>query len=421
MDFSTSLFFPMSLFTSRFRAKQQRAGFYLTLKMILISLIISSINVFGESGGVICGIYPGEIYFVGLHPTLPAFNGFYYSSDSGENIELLDSSETPGAESFGALLADAADSTLYRFCGFPPVQYLSTNGGTTWEQVCYATSTHASGVVPGKIFRRRSDLDYRLEVSQDFGYNYMPCSCSNFPDTLSIRSIALGVDANEVYVWAYGILYYSNNNAEAFSFPEFISDNWGVDRQSFIYNGSIPGEIFIFHHDSQRLWRVFDYGDSVSLILDFNISSWYCGMSSSIQPGELYFVALHPEMVPGGTMRIYHTTDYFQTYTMYEHVVEWEGVVDPKIDIIYKNVNLKIWPNPTNAAFNIFYELNTIQDVRLTIYDILGRQVWRNDVGTQSPGIHHLSFADDHLPSGQYFLLLQSQEEQIGKTITIIK
>ena len=120
-------------------------------------------------------------------------------------------------------------------------------------------------------------------------------------------------------------------------------------------------------------------------------------------------------------MLIHHSTDYFQTWTMYEHIVEWEDVDNPQISIVPSQINLNIWPNPTNASFNISYELNAMQNVRLTIYDIMGRQVWRNDIGTQFPGVHRLSFSDDWLPSGRYFLLLQSGQKRVEKAITIIK
>jgi len=120
-------------------------------------------------------------------------------------------------------------------------------------------------------------------------------------------------------------------------------------------------------------------------------------------------------------VHIYHTLDYFQSYIMFEHIIEPQGVNVPKTIMAPKNMNLNIYPSPTNTAFNISYELNAMLNVKLMIYDILGRQVWRNNIGIQSPGIHLLSFANDQLPSGRYFLLLQSQQGQIAKAITIIK
>ena len=165
-----------------------------------------------------------------------------------------------------------------------------------------------------------------------------------------------------------------------------------------------------------------NYGVDAELLIDFPdiYFDWACNIACSGQPGELYFFAKHTWGI-GGRMHIYHTTDYFQTYTLYEHLMPVQGVDDPQISIVPSTINLNIWPNPTNAAFNIAYELNAMQDVRLTMYDILGRQVWQNNIGVQSPGNYRLSFTDDHFPSGQYFLLLQSQQGQIAKTITIIK
>ena len=120
-------------------------------------------------------------------------------------------------------------------------------------------------------------------------------------------------------------------------------------------------------------------------------------------------------------MHIYHTTDYFQNWTVYEHIVPPNGIREQFGTYAPDRVSLHVFPNPSNATYNISYELSTMQDVELKIFDLLGRQVWANDIGAQSPGNHCISVNNDQLPSGQYYLLLQSQQEQITKTITIIK
>jgi hypothetical protein len=319
------------------------------------------------SATIVCGIHPGEIYFVGVHPTLCGFAGFYYSGDFGETIELRSSTVDSNYSTFGGLLADAAEDVVYRLRGeLPPLngEYLTTDGGYNWVQEdTVLTSAYSSGVIPG-----------------------------------------------EVYIFGdHGKLFYSTDYAESFVCLGDLYQNHGVSTHSYLLNGQEPGEVFVWHYDTERLWRVYHYGAEVQLLANFNYGiSWYCSYAASRTPGDFYFLALNPDMVPGGTMHIYHTTDYFQTWTMYEHVVNWEDVDDPQISIIPSKINLTIWPNPTNATFNITYELNAMQDVRLTMYDILGRQVWRNDIGTQPSGIHRLSFADDRLPSGHYFILLQS-------------
>ena len=337
--------------------------------------------------------------------------GFYYSQDYGENIVLRNSTGNLDDDFFGALLADFNDNTIYRIetRGFPPPVLFTTDGGFNWSIIDSVDCIphYASGVISGEVYRLQDSVRFHLERSVNYGIDYTLCSTIGGPDSLGIHGVALGVDSGEVYIWGdHGKLFYSNDYAENFILLDDLYNSWGVSPISYMINGAVPGEVFIQAYQSKRVWRVFCYGDSVSLIEDFPpvYNFWIAGLAASHIPGELYYLIQRADMVPGGTMHIYHTTDYFQTYTMYEHVIEWEGVNDPQVSIFPSSIDLNVFPNPTNAAFNIAYELNTIQDVILKLYDILGRQVWQNNIGVQSPGDYRLSFAGDYLPSGKYFV-----------------
>jgi len=388
-----------------------KSSFIFMLAVLLVS------SAYGDAQLIVCGNQPGEIYFLGVHPTEPIDFGFYFSQDYGETISL--GSAHPA---LSGLLADAQDGTLY---GLNPAhQYLSTNGGYNWNIVNGNDMyhTYGSGVIPGEVYRSMYPYTDRLERSDNYGIDYFQCSLEEYPDSLDVGNIALGVDSGEVYLWTeYGTLFYSVDYGERFIFLNDLHSSWGVPIHTAVINGAEPGELFIFQDNPRGVWHVDHYGDSATLIFDLGSSPFPSGVAASNQPGELYLLSMFTLMPPGGMIRIYHTTDYFQTWTIYEHDIPEEGVSNPEISIVPGSINLQVFPNPANASFNISYELNAMQDVRLMMYDILGRQVWQNDIGAQSLGIHRLSFADDQLPSGRYFLLLQSQHGQIGKTITIIK
>lgn len=389
--------------------------------MLFLLILFLRIAAYGSTQMIVCGTEPGEIYFAGPIPSLWDFTGFYCSQNSGETIALRDSTTDPSA--FIALLADVADSTLYRRYGYAPLMYLTTNGGYDWNAVgTTAAGDHASGVIPGELYQVMDEDINRLERSADYGIGYVPCTCAGGPSSLGIHSVALESDSGEVYILAdFGKLFYSNDFAESFTLLVDLYSLYGILPQSYLLNGQQPGKVHVFHHDFQRIWRVTNYGSEVELIANFNYLFCFYGAAVSRLPGELYFMAVYLDMIPGGTVHIYHTLDYFQSYIMFEHIIEPQGVNVPKTIMAPKNMNLNIYPSPTNTAFNISYELNAMLNVKLMIYDILGRQVWRNNIGIQSPGIHLLSFANDQLPSGRYFLLLQSQQGQIAKAITIIK
>jgi len=382
---------------------------------ILLFLVLQMSVVIAEEQLIVCGAHPGEIYFAGIHPALAyPRTGFYFSSDGGEHIQLRGP-----AGWYGLLVADAQDSTLYQILD---VDYITTDGGWSWSMVNdTSTYKYASGVIPGEIYRRGS---HGLERSTNFGIDYEPCSFSGFPDTMWIQSTALGIDSGEVYVWGEsGNLYYSSDYGENFTYQGDLYTTWGVNPWTSIVNGAVPGEIYIYLDDTKHIWRIWDYGDSVEVFANFYSGHdfWFGGIATSRQPGEVYFLAEKVDMSLDCRMHIYHTLNYGASWDFYEHIV-YPTSVSPKSNIqIPSNISLTIFPNPTNAAFNVFYELNAMQNVRLMIYDVMGRQVWQHFAGVQQAGCYQVAWHDDALSSGTYVLQLRTSTLSTAKTITILK
>lgn len=64
------------------------------------------------------------------------------------------------------------------------------------------------------------------------------------------------------------------------------------------------------------------------------------------------------------------------------------------------------YPNPFNPSTVIGFQLPVDSDVKLSIYDMLGREVVALVNGTKEPGYHTATFNADKLPSGIYFARL---------------
>ena len=67
-----------------------------------------------------------------------------------------------------------------------------------------------------------------------------------------------------------------------------------------------------------------------------------------------------------------------------------------------------IWPNPFNETANITYYVPRNGAVALTFFDVLGRQVDAVDYPSQTIGWHQLNFHANSLPSGTYFVRVES-------------
>jgi hypothetical protein len=79
------------------------------------------------------------------------------------------------------------------------------------------------------------------------------------------------------------------------------------------------------------------------------------------------------------------------------------------------------YPNPFNPSTDISYTLKNSGKVRLSVYDILGREVavLINDI--QTAGQHEVRFSASGLSSGIYFYKLQEANEVVTKKMLLLK
>jgi hypothetical protein len=89
------------------------------------------------------------------------------------------------------------------------------------------------------------------------------------------------------------------------------------------------------------------------------------------------------------------------------------GVIIPPVEV--KNESNEIptkfslyqnYPNPFNPTTTIEFDIPERTNVKLTIYDILGREVETLIDKELEPGRYKLNFTATNLPSGVYFLYI---------------
>ncbi len=133
---------------------------------------------------------------------------------------------------------------------------------------------------------------------------------------------------------------------------------------------------------------------------------------------------------------IYHQVDY-SLYPLVDFVPFAEspfainctivGVNDDNISVLPDQLELiQNYPNPFNAGTVIEFHLPRRSDVRITVYDILGRLVRTLHEGSLSAGPHSLYFdgRDDRkriLSSGIYFYRLQVDSHTLSRKMILLK
>lgn len=84
-----------------------------------------------------------------------------------------------------------------------------------------------------------------------------------------------------------------------------------------------------------------------------------------------------------------------------------------------KDVLYNIFPNPFNSKTKIVYEVLAYQNVKLAVYDVLGREVKVLVDENQDAGLYELVFDASDLASGIYFLRLDAFDTSVKKMIIL--
>jgi hypothetical protein len=79
------------------------------------------------------------------------------------------------------------------------------------------------------------------------------------------------------------------------------------------------------------------------------------------------------------------------------------------------------YPNPFNASTQITYSLDRAGEVKLVIYDILGREVTTLFNGMGFPGTHSVIWQPNRLASGTYYALLKTTSDTRIIHMTLLK
>jgi hypothetical protein len=79
------------------------------------------------------------------------------------------------------------------------------------------------------------------------------------------------------------------------------------------------------------------------------------------------------------------------------------------------------YPNPFNPSTIIRYELPKTSDVRLSVHDMLGREVSLLVNGSRDAGVHEVKFDASGLSSGVYFYRLRTGDVTQTKQLMVLK
>lgn len=103
-------------------------------------------------------------------------------------------------------------------------------------------------------------------------------------------------------------------------------------------------------------------------------------------------------------------------------VLNWDVATskEPKFDISSFRLN-PAYPNPFNPSTNITYSMAHAGEIKISVYDVLGRHVATLINGVQPAGEHRVQFDASSLSSGLYIVSMQAADYQKIQMITLMK
>ena len=89
-------------------------------------------------------------------------------------------------------------------------------------------------------------------------------------------------------------------------------------------------------------------------------------------------------------------------------------------DYMPESVALDVFPNPFNSTASVTFELPVRSLISLVMFDISGQKIRTLSGGIKQSGVHTVNLTGVDLPSGLYFIRLQTPDNTlIRKTVLI--
>jgi len=139
----------------------------------------------------------------------------------------------------------------------------------------------------------------------------------------------------------------------------------------------------------------------------FKFGSMAVGPDNDVYFIELWFAGLHSADGP-----------YFAKYSLHPVSAEIlpDGVADPASCVLKQN-----YPNPFNPSTTIDFNIPSRGDVRLTVFDHLGREVAVLADGEYESGTHSCQFSSAELPSGVYMYRLLWNGNSVARRMVLLR
>jgi len=314
----------------------------------------------------------------------------YKSTNAGSNWLKIDSVNSGSLRKVYFL----NDNTGFML-GYAGEIFKTTNGGSNW-------STFNSGITYG--------LSSIFFVNPVTGY-----ACGGSPAPKLFKTIDSGNSWNQIY----------STTGTTFNDINFINPNTGFITGKNImkttdagvtWNNKTPGSTSFYQKTFFSSNNTgYTFGSYGKVVKTTNMGEDW---SELIMPtdmffNDIYFLNDNTGYLVGDQGMILKTTNGGGNFFV--------GISDPIENIPSEFVLHQNFPNPFNPVTTIKFSIPEISFVKISIYDVLGKEVARLVNENRNPGTHELNWDAAIFSSGVYFYELRAGEFTERKKMVLVK
>jgi photosystem II stability/assembly factor-like uncharacterized protein len=413
-----------------------------------------SISVYGPAGVVVAGGLAG----------LPKV---YKSTNSGVNWIDITGNLISNPEPYSVWAVDgnviyAADGGSNGGAGGNARVWKTTNGGTTWTNIL--TTGGSLGFINGIVFSRtmpsfgfiQSDppngtpQPFWIAKTTDGGNNWAVTSAPSMSSTYGIFNTLVAID-NQFY--GYGVYPDPNVHITTDGGTTWNSRNLGITGNGtygFAFSSDKTYGIAVTENSLPTIGRTTNGGvnwspvntGSVTYIDFWHRMKWVYGTSVCFLTGETSTGSIVKKSTDNGATWVTQTTPAVSglmnidlvnsSGSVYAYAVANDGKVIrlqqqlTGINPVNSNIPADFtlhqnYPNPFNPVTKIKFALPNSGNVKLVVFDLLGREVTALVNEQLNPGTYEVDWNASNYPSGVYYYQLIAGEYSETKKMILIK
>lgn len=162
--------------------------------------------------------------------------------------------------------------------------------------------------------------------------------------------------------------------------------------------------------------EIYVFGDPLARKYDIASDTWQELTSNQNNAGAFTVCVLGNSIYRFGGGGWGPTTNIVQSVDLSTTPVKQTQGVVPSVFVLFQN-----YPNPFNPSTTISFDIPKRSQVRLVVYDVLGREVKTLVDGDKPAGSYQVTFDASGLPSGVYFYRLTSGSFAATKKLMVVK